>query len=127
MQSYSRIRVNLFLNFFPVLESLAISLPGRQTLLAHFELFRVKRSEISVPPRFLRPRSLCHSSRTFTFSFGSVRQSRSLPRSDPQRTESKPSASQLPLLQMSERTNMKIAAINFVFIKQSRSGLTSSA
>jgi len=44
MQSYPRATVNPFLNFFSVLESLAISLTGRQALLARFEVFCVKQS-----------------------------------------------------------------------------------
>jgi hypothetical protein len=44
MQSYPRTTVNPFLNFFSVLESLAISLTGRQALLARFEVFCVKQS-----------------------------------------------------------------------------------
>src|SRR5262249_11845366 len=76
-----------------------------------------KRSEISEAPRSLSPRSLCLSSSTTIFSFDIFWPRRAFRTSDPQRTESKPSASQMRLAKKSGMTSTRIPIIRLIFIK----------
>src|SRR5947207_15910332 len=81
-----------------------------------------KRSEISEAPRSLSPRSLCLSSRTMIFSFDIFWPRSAFSTSDPQRTESKPSASQALFAQKSGTTSIKIATLLLVFMQNAFSG-----
>src|SRR5438132_13527887 len=81
-----------------------------------------KRSEISEAPRSLSTRSLCLASMVTIVSFDMVRPRRAFRTTDPQRSESKPSALQMLVPQKNGSTSTKIATIPLVFMQNAFTG-----